>query len=763
MRIVSVLAVVISVAAFQSTGPRPAARQDSEAFLRAQFQAPPALSPADASRIDDLVRQMSVTEKVGQMTQLEIGMITDGQDANLVINPGKLRKAIVEYGVGSILNVKDTALTPAKWNELLSAIQQAAAGTRLKIPVLYGIDTIHGANYVAGATLFPQPLGMAATWDPELMKETSQIAARETRAVGIPWNFSPVLDIGRQPLWPRLYETFGEDPHLASVMGAAAVRGYQGDDPAAPTAVAATLKHYVGYSFPTSGHDRTPALIPERTLREYFLPTFAAGVRAGALSVMVNSSEVNGIPGHVNKHLLTDVLRGELGFDGVVVSDWEDIKKLVSTHHTSATERDATRDAVLAGIDMSMVPSDYSFSDLLVPLVNEGAVPMPRIDEAVRRILTMKARVGLFASSTQPPAATANIGSRASRAVARRAAQESIVLEKNADALLPLRSGARVLVTGPTADSLPSLDNGWTITWQGNRPELYPRDRHTIRAALSARLGDRVTYVPGATFDKDQDIAAARSAAAQADAVVLCLGELSYAETPGNIDDLSLPAAQLRLADAVISSGKPVILVMVEGRPRLVETIAERAAAILIALNPGLEGGDALADILLGDANPSGRLPLTYPRAPNALLTYDHKAFEEQDTTFGLKAFHPQFEFGSGLSYTTFQYSDLGVSAETPTFDSGVGVSVVVRNTGARAGAEVVELFVADRVASITPPVKRLRRFVRVDLAPDEARTITFHLSRDDLSFIGADNKPIVEPGVFTVMVGGLSHDVTVK
>jgi beta-glucosidase len=444
------------------------------------------------------------------------------------------------------------------------------------------------------------------------------------------------------------------------------------------------------------------------------------------------------------------------------VSDWEDIKKLVSTHHSSATEKDATRDAILAGIDMSMVPSDYSFSDLLVQLVDEGAVPTSRIDEAVRRILTMKARVGLFAPGAERPTAT-EIGSAASRAVARRAAQESIVLEKNTSTLLPLRAGARVLVTGPTADSLPSLDNGWTITWQGDRPQLYPADRHTIRAAVSARLGERATYVPGATFDKEQDVAQAATAAAQADAVVLCLGELSYAETPGNIDDLSLPPAQLRLAEAVLAAGKPVVLVMVEGRPRIISTIADRAAAIVVALNPGLEGGDAIADVLFGNVNPSGRLPLTYPRAPNALLTYDHKAFEEQDTSFGLKAFHPQFEFGSGLSYTTFTYTNLIVSPDASTFDRGAEASVTVRNTGSRAGTEVVQLFVADKVASVTPPVKRLRKFVRVDLAPGQARTISFHLSSDDLSFIGLDNKPVVEPGTFTVMVGGLTHDLIMK
>jgi len=761
MRLPILLLISISVISAHNTA-QPPQPPDSSAFLQAQWRKPPALSAADASRIDQLLKQMTLKEKVGQMTQLEIGMITDGQDANLSINPEKLRKAVADYGVGSIINVKDTALTVAKWHELLSAIESAAAGTRLKIPVIYGIDSIHGATYVAGATLFPQPIGMAATWDPELMKATSQVAARETRAAGISWNFSPVLDIGRQALWPRLYETFGEDPYLASVMGAATISGYQGDNPAAPTAVAATMKHYVGYSFPTSGHDRTPALIPEITLREYFLPTFAAGARAGALSVMVNSGEVNGIPGHVNKWLLTDVLRGELGFDGVVVSDWEDIKKLVSTHHSSATEKDATRDAVLAGIDMSMVPSDYSFSDLLVQLVNEKQVPMARIDEAVRRILTMKARVGLFAGSGIPSNGAAEVGSAASRDLARRAARESIVLAKNDRNALPLASGGRVLITGPTADSLPSLNNGWTITWQGNRPDLYPKDRHTIRGALEARLGERATYVAGASFDKELDLEAVRGAAATADVVVLCLGEMSYAETPGNIDDLSLPTAQLRLADAVIAAGKPVILVMAEGRPRIIHSIADRVPAILVALNPGLEGGDAIADVLLGDVNPSGRLPITYPREPNALLTYDHKAFEEQDTAFGLKAFHPQFEFGSGLSYTTFEYANLTVP-ETATFDGGFDVSATVRNTGSRAGTEVVQLYISDRVASVTPPVKRLHRFVRVDLAAGESRDVRFHVSRSDLSFIGPSGKAVSEAGVFTARIGTLARDVTVQ
>ncbi|HYT66513.1 MAG TPA: glycoside hydrolase family 3 N-terminal domain-containing protein [Vicinamibacterales bacterium] len=752
-----------------SQAPASSSIVESQSFLEQQLVPLPALPPADVQRIRDLLGRMTLKEKVGQMTQLEIGMVTDGQDAALRINPGKLRKAIVEYGVGALLNVKDLALSPSKWHELISAIQAAAAETRLKIPVIYGIDTIHGANYVAGATLFPQPLGMAATWDPALMLESSRIAAAETRAAGIAWNFSPVLDIGRQPLWPRLYETFGEDPYLASVMGAATVRGYQGADPSSPQHVAATLKHYVGYSFPTSGHDRTPALIPDITMREYFLPTFAAGVKAGALSVMVNSGEVNGVPGHVNKYLLTDVLRGELGFEGVIDSDWEDIKKLVTIHHVAATEKEATRAAVLAGIDMSMVPSDYSFSDLLAQLVTEGAVPIGRIDDAVTRILTMKARLGLFVDPLRGTAGGGTVvGAPMSRQTALRAARESLILLKNADRggagpVLPLAATTRVLVTGPTADSLVALNNGWTMTWQGDRAAAYPSDRLTIRRAIERRLGvGKVTYVAGADFDKDLDVSAASAAARASDVVVLCLGEKSYAEIPGNIDDLALSEAQLRLAREVAATGKPVVLILAEGRPRIINTIADAMSGIILALNPGHEGGAAIADVLFGDINPSGRLPITYPRAANALLTYDHKAFEEQDTSFGLTGFKPQFDFGFGLSYTIFEYSGLSVT----TASSGgapLSISVTVRNTGAREGVEIVQLFVSRRTAPVTPPVKRLKRFARVTLRAGAAETVRFTLTQDDLSYIGAAGRPVVEPGMFTLSVAGLRSDVTIR
>ncbi len=526
------------------------------------------------------------------------------------------------------------------------------------------------------------------------------------------------------------------------------------------------MKHYIGYSGPTTGHDRTPALIPDITLREHYLPPFVAATRAGAVSVMVNSGEVNGVPGHVNRYLLEDVLRGELGFDGLIVSDWEDIKKMVNIHRTAKDEKEATRQAVLAGIDMSMVPLDLSFADLLVQLVEEGAVPMARIDEAVTRVLVLKERLGLFEDPLLGIAAKVKVGGAEARASALAAARESIVLLANGKGVLPLAGGGtakpRVLVTGPTADSRQALNNGWSIVWQGNREELYPTDVPTVRGALAERLGaDRVVYVEGAKYDAEVDIAAAAAAAKDVDVAIVCLGELAYAETPGNIDDLALPEAQLRLARAVAEAGKPVVLVLIEGRPRVVRPIVDLAAAVVLALNPGQEGGRAIADVLLGDVNPSGRLPITYPRYAHALRTYDHKAFEEQDTSFGLTAYQPQFDFGAGLSYTTFTYGGLVVEPKSTTPDGTVQVKVTVTNSGARAGAEVVQLYVSDLVASVTPPVKRLRRFAKVWLQPGESRELSFQLGRDDLSFIGADLRPTVEPGDFAVTVGGLRETFT--
>ena len=750
---------------------------DSDEFFQRTSRHAPARDYTQ--KIDDLIKRMTLEEKVGQMTQLAIAMVVTGRDQDVKIDPAKLDKAIVKYGVGSILNVSDQALTVDKWREIIGQIQEAATKkTRLGIPMIYGIDSIHGANYVQGATLFPQEIGMAATWNPELMKRAAEIAAIETRAAGIPWSFSPVLDLGRTPLWPRFWETFGEDPYLAKVMGVAFVRGLEGADVSSQTQVASSLKHYMGYSFPLTGRDRTPAWIPENYLREYFLPTFDAAVKAGARTIMVNSAEINGVPGHVNKHVLTDILRTELGFKGFVVSDWEDIKKLVTTWRIAATEKEATRLAIMAGIDMSMVPNDYSFADNLVALVKEGAVPQSRIDEAVRRILLVKFELGLFDKPMPDASLRAKFGLPEYRDVSLQAARESITLLKNTNNILPLAKSAKVLVTGPTADSLVSMNNGWTYVWQGSEEGLYPKDRNTIRKAIEAKLGagnvtfvqgTRITRAPGPSNgtptdqEEEVDIPAAVRAAQNADVIVLALGEGSYCETPGNITDLTIGEPQIKLAEALKATGKPIVMVLVEGRPRIINRIAEAANAILMAYNPSHEGGTAIADILFGDVNPSGKLPFTYPRTPNGLINYDHKPFETENTAFGNMAFNPQFQFGDGLSYTTFTYSDLRLGKQTIAANEELPVSVTVTNAGEREGKEAVLVYVSDLAASISPPDKRLRRFAKISLKPGESRTLTFKLRNDDLSFINAENKRVAEPGEFEVKIAGLSQKFTLR
>src|SRR5687768_1180756 len=750
---------------------------DSDEFYQRTIRRP--RLPDHSQKIEALLKRMTLEEKVGQMTQLAIGMIINGADQNFTIDPAKLEKAIVKYGVGSILNVADQALTIDRWHEVIGAIQAAAKKTRLGIPVIYGIDSIHGANYVQGATLFPQEIGMAATFNPELMKRAAEITAIETRAAGIPWSFSPVLDLGRDPRWPRFWETFGEDPYLAKVMGVAFVRGLEGSDVASQQQVASSLKHYMGYSFPLTGRDRTPAWIPENYLREYFLPTFAAAVKAGARTVMVNSAEINGVPGHVNHHLLTGILRDELGFKGFVVTDWEDIKKLVTIWRVAANEKEATKMAVMAGNDMSMVPLDYSFADHLIALVKEGSVPQSRIDEAVRRILRVKFELGLFDKPVPDPALKSKVGLPESRLAALQAARESMTLLKNTNDLLPLAKNRKVLVTGPTADSMISLNNGWTYVWQGSEESLYPKNSVTIRRAIEEKIGAaNVTYVPGTKITRapgtpsnstptdvetEVDIPAAVRAAAAADVVVLSLGEGSYCETPGNITDLTLGEPQQKLAEAILATGKPVVLVLVEGRPRIINRIVDKAGAVLMAYNPGNEGGHAVADVLFGDYNPSGKLPFTYPRTPNGLITYDHKPFETENTAFGNMAFKPQFEFGQGLSYTTFAYSDLRLGQKTITINQELPVSVTVTNSGLRAGKEVVQLYLGDLVASLSPSGKRLKRFAKVYLEPGQSRTLTFKLRRDDLSFIGSNNKPVVEPGAFEVTIAGLKDTFEFK
>src|SRR5215211_2517255 len=751
---------------------------DSDEFFQRNSRA--GIERDHTRKIEDLLKRMTLEEKIGQMTQLAIAMVVNGRDQDVKIDPAKLDKAIVKYGVGSILNVSDQALTVDRWHEIIGQIQEAATKkTRLGIPMIYGIDSIHGANYVQGATLFPQEIGMAATWNPELMKRAAEITAAETRAAGIPWSFSPVLDLGRNPLWPRFWETFGEDPYLAKVMGVGFVRGLEGTDVSASSAVASSLKHYMGYSFPLTGRDRTPAWIPENYLREYFLPTFETAVKAGARTIMVNSGEINGVPGHINHHILTDILRTELGFKGLVVSDWQDTKKLVNVWRIAADEKEATRLAVLAGIDMSMVPNDLSLADHLIALVKEGAVPQSRIDEAVRRILWVKFELGLFEKPMPDASLKSKFALPEYRKVSLQAARESITLLKNSNNILPLAKTTKVLVTGPTSDSLVSLNNGWTYVWQGSEEALYPKDRHTIRKAIEAKIGaGNVTFVQGTKItrppnttsnntptdqEEEVDIAAAVQAARNVDVIVLALGEGSYCETPGNITDLTIGAPQIKLAEALKATGKPIVLVLVEGRPRIINQIADNMNAIVMAYNPSHEGGTAIGDVLFGDVNPSGKLPFTYPRTPNGLINYDHKPFETENTSFGNMAFNPQFNFGDGLSYTTFAYSDLRLEKQTISASEELPVSVVVKNTGNRAGKEAVLVYVSDLVASISPPGKRLRRFAKVSLEAGESRTVSFKLRREDLSFIGTDNKPVVEPGEFEVRVAGLTQKFTVK
>ena len=749
---------------------------DSDVFLQ---QSTRARGPErdNSQRIEALLRQMTLEEKVGQMTQLTLEMLAGGKDQAFQIDPAKLEKAIARYGVGSILNVYDQAFTVDKWQDVIRQIQEAANKTRLKIPVLYGIDSIHGATYIQGSTLFPQEIGMAATWNPELMKRASEFTAIETRAAGIPWSFSPVLDIGRNPVWPRFWETFGEDPHLATVLGVAFVRGLEGDDVSSQNHVAASLKHYMGYSFPLNGRDRTPAWIPEHYLRQYFLPTFAGAVHAGARTVMVNSADINGVPGHVNHRILTEILRNELGFKGFVVSDWADIKKLVTDWRVAANEKDATKMAIMAGIDMSMVPLDYSFADILIGLVKEGAVPQSRIDEAVRRILRVKFELGLFEKPMPDPALKSRIGSAEARQTSLQAARESMTLLKNENNTLPLSKNRKVLVTGPTADSLISLNNGWSYVWQGSEESLYPKDRLTIRRAIEAKVGAaNMTFVPGTkisrrpgsssnstptNIESEVDINAAVAAAKEADVVVLCLGEGSYTETPGNMPDLYLGEPQQKLAAAIAATGKPVVLVLVEGRPRIVSSIADAARAVLLAYNPGHEGGQAVADVIFGDFNPSGRLPFTYPRSPNALLMYDRPAFETE--SFDNAGIKPLFEFGSGLSYTTYSYKDLQLDKKTITKQDEIVVSVTVTNSGSRAGKEVVQLYVTDLVASLTPAGKRLKRFAKIHLEPGQSRTLSFRLRQEDLAFVDTNNKSVVEPGEFEISIGGLKEKFTLR
>jgi beta-glucosidase len=713
------------------------------------------------AKVRQLMAKMTLEEKVGQMTQITLeSFAKSGQDGYLVLDPEKLRDGIVNHHIGSILNCGGQARTPENWQEMIAQMQDVATKqTRLGIPILYGIDSIHGTNYVLGATIFPQNIAMAATGNVGLMEKAAEITAMETRAVGIPWNFNPVLDLARQPMWPRVFETFGEDAYIASVMGAAYIRAQQGDDLTRSDKVATCMKHYLGYSMPRSGRDRTPAYIPDRELRQHYVKPFAAAVRAGTVTCMVNSSEINGVPVHSSEFYLTDLLRGELGFEGFVVSDWADIENLYTREKVAKDRREAVKMAVLAGVDMSMVPYDYSFYDTLVELVRDGEVPMSRIDQAVADILRVKFKLGLFDKPYPNKNLLGNVGLETSRKVNLQAAQEAITLLKNEPKTLPLAKSARVLVTGPTANLLSVLNSGWTLTWQGDNEALYPQEKYTILEAIRAKIGeDNVTYVNSVTFDEEKDIAGAVAAAQNVDAIVACIGEPAYCETPGNIDDLTMSEPQLKLVKELATTGKPIVLVLVEGRPRVIRTIVDDAQAILTAYCPGMEGGQAVADVLFGDVNPSGRLPYTYPRFAAGFTTYDHKPSEETREN----PFHPQWPFGHGLSYTSLVYRALQADRSELRPGQTVAVTVEVINTGDIAAKETVQLYLSDLVASVTPVVRQLKRFEKVDVPAGQTRTVRFELGWDDLAFIGRDNVPVVEPGQFKISVGELSVLLTV-
>lgn len=725
----------------------------------------PTVNPQIVARVDQLLAQMTVEEKVGQMTQVDFTVVGAPEDANAgeFIDPARLEDAVLRHHVGSIMNTPFTpnnkAQTIETWHKIQESVRAVAARSRLKIPVLYGIDAIHGATYTQNATLFPQAISMAATFNPDLSFLEGEITAREVRASGLQWNFSPVMDIGRQPLWPRLWETYGEDVRLASVMGSRYIEGHQGADFSAADKGMTCLKHYVGYSLPFNGKDRTPALIGERTLREYFLPPFAAGIRAGAPTLMVNSAEVDGIPGHANHQYLTTILRDELGFKGFTVSDWEDIKRLYTRDKLAASEKEAVKIAVMAGVDMSMVPFDFSFYELLLELANSGEVPMARIDEAVGRILTVKFQAGLFDPPKLPIPAEANFATPEAAVINRQAARESIILAKNDRHLLPLKKNANILVTGPTANLLSVMNGGWTITWQGNSEDLYPKDKPTVVGALQKQSEGKITFVGGRRFDEPIDIAEVVREAGRHDYILLCLGEPPYTETVGNVPSLNLPEEQTALADAVLATGKPVILLTFGGRPRIITTIAEKAQAVLLGFLPGMEGGEAVADILYGAYNPDAKLPITYPRDTNDIMTYDYKPIE----SFELNTYHPLYPFGHGLSYTTFETSNLELDKPVIGLQENVKVSVDVKNTGRMAGKETVLVYLNDVAASVTRPNKQLKAFNKVALEPGESKRLEFTLTPYDLSFIGVDLKRIVEPGEFTVMVGNEKARFTVK
>ncbi len=717
------------------------------------------------AKVEQLLKKMSLEDKVGQMTQVTLAVFAKGGWANTdgSLDPAKLKEAIQKYKVGSMLNTTAHALDLDTWQRVIKEIQDEANNTALKIPVLYGLDAIHGQTYTLNSTLFPHNLAMAATRNPALVKAAAKVTAKELRASGVRWEFAPVLELGRQPLWSRFPETYGEDVFIGKTMGVAAIQGYEEDGLQNVTAVASCMKHYLGYSASRTGKDRTPIYLPEIEMREYYLPQFRAAVKAGASSIMINSSDINGTPVHASKYLLTDLLRKELGFEGLIVTDWEDIIRLHSIHKVAATPREAVVMAINAGIDMSMVPGDYSFFDLLKEAVAKKEVPMSRIDDAVRRILKLKFKVGLFNNPYTEEKARENFGKAEYQTLALDAAHEAVTLVKNSNNILPLAKNKKVLVMGPTAQSLAVLNGSWSYTWQGNQEEWYPKDSKNFVQAIADKIGAaNVIAVGGKGFDnKDNyDTEKLKAGAADAEVIILCLGENAYAESPGNIRDLALPEEQVNLAKAAFATGKKVILILQEGRPRFITNIEPQCEAIVLPFWSGKKTAEATADVLFGDYNPNGIMPFSYPKSMGEIVMYDHKYTETKREIFNAdvlwNGYDPLFAFGYGLSYTSFAYSNLKLSTTALKGNQKLTVNVTVTNTGKRDGKHTVELYSRDLYASITPNNKRLRAFTKIDLKAGESKTVTFVIDSNDLAFVNAQLKTVTEPGDFEVQVGDL-------
>lgn len=732
--------------------------------------------PKIEAQVEQTLKKLTLEEKIGQMMEL----VTDLFGANdkngvFYIDEHKTDSILSRYKIGSILNAPNTCAPTAKqWEKYIAQIQKISM-KRIGIPCVFGLDQNHGSTYTQGGTLFPQNINVAATFNREIARRSAEATAYETRAVSVPWTYSPTVDLGRDARWPRIWENFGEDCYLSSEMGKAMVYGFQGEDPnnIDQYHIATSMKHFMGYGVPWTGKDRTPAYISPADLREKHFAPFLAGLQAGALTVMVNSASVNGVPMHANKEFLTGWLKEETGWDGVLITDWADINNLYTREMVAKDKKDALRIAINAGIDMIMEPYSCDACAYLVELVKEGKIPMSRIDDACRRVLRMKYRLDLFKNPTQKLKNYPKFGGEEFAKLALEGATESMVLLKNEGNILPLQHGKKILLTGPNANQMRCLNGGWSYTWQGHRADEFAGKYNTIYEAFCNEYGkENVILNQGVTYNEkgkyweenEPQIQEAVAAAKDADVIVACIGENSYTETPGNLTDLWLSENQRNLVKALAQTGKPVILVLNEGRPRLIADIEPLAQGIIDILIPGNMGGDALANLVSGKSNFSGKMPYTYPKEINSLANYDFKKSEEVGTMEGAYDYNAkitqQWGFGYGLSYTSYKYSNLKVSQSDFRHGDIIKVSVDVKNTGKVAGKESVLLFSSDLIASIVPDGRRLRAFDKVELQPGETKTMTFELKADDLAFVGWNGKWRLEEGDFKLMIADQSADI---